>query len=193
MSTGGGAATTSATTTAAPSTSTHQRRRGGDAMSDPSDSLDNDTSDADSETFNSSSNNANLHQRHHHYHHHPAIRYALIRRRVPEKWALRVEGCVSCVTSRVHVGRKAIVALLIMVALLAYFRFLFLMTDGGGGGGPDEVAGDFIRTEREKAIIHNFKNDLSSNAQNAVLEDSGSSSNSASVVQKRRMKEFPVS
>ncbi|KAK6125950.1 hypothetical protein DH2020_040258 [Rehmannia glutinosa] len=54
-----------------------------------------------------------------------------------------------------------------------------------GGGDAAEDDGD----EEELTIIRNFKHDLSSNAQKAVFD---SESSSGSVLQKRRMREFPI-
>lgn len=186
----GGTTTSSATNTTpihGGATSTHQRRRVADAITDrekenSSDyvnvALDHAKTDTDSEALY----NVNS----------PLIRYPSIRRRVPENWVLCVKECVLSVrgflkslTLRKHMGRMVFVILLMMVAFTAYLSFFFLLR--GGGAVAD---GGFVRTEKETTIIRSFKNDFSSNAQKAVFD---SESSSSSAVQKRRMREFPVS
>ncbi|KAL0344492.1 UNVERIFIED_CONTAM: O-fucosyltransferase 19 [Sesamum radiatum] len=197
------------TTNAAPvhagAASTHHRRRVAEDREKENSSdnihivLDHVKSGVDSEaSYDGNSNGGGVYQQgsshlHRHCHHLPVMRYFLIRKRVPENWVLHVEECVFSVrgflyssTPRKHMGRAVVAILLMMVVLSVFFKFFFLM----GGGGTEEVGiGKFVRTEKEIVIIQNIKNDLSSNAQKAVLDPEPSSS---SAVQKRQMKEFPV-
>ncbi|PIN02234.1 hypothetical protein CDL12_25247 [Handroanthus impetiginosus] len=199
MSSGG--TTTSSATNAnsilSGATFAHHRRRVGDAVADreKESQLETDAkSDVDTEAvYNGNSNQPNS-PHHHYHHHHPAIRYFLIRKRMPENWALcveeyvfRVRGFFNSLTSRKHIRRTVFVVLMMMVVFPAFLKFLFLK---GGGGGAAEDGGNFVSTEKEIMIIQNFMNDFSSNAQKAVF-DSESESSSGSL-QKRRMKEFPV-
>ncbi|KAL7133894.1 hypothetical protein ABFS83_12G171300 [Erythranthe nasuta] len=209
-----GETTGSSATSTAPvhggATFTHQRRRAADANSTsenpPADGLsDMDSAEAafcnGNSIINAGGQN-NLHNRHH-QHNPAAARCSLIRKRVPEKWVSCAEGWVvsvrgffkSLTSSRMNVGRTIFMILLMMVVFSAYLNFFFLMSADGNrhGGGAAEVGGNVARTETETTtlIIQNFKNDASSNAQNAIL-DSESSSASSSHVMKRMMKEFPV-
>ncbi|KAK4392284.1 O-fucosyltransferase 19 [Sesamum angolense] len=197
--------TTNAAPVLAGATFTHHRRRVAEDREKENSSdnvhivLDHVKSGVDSEASYDGNSNGGVYPQssshlHHHCHHLPLIRYFLIRKRVPENWVLHVEECVFSVrgflyssTPRKHMGRAVVAILLMMAVLSVFFKFFFLT---GGGGGTQKVGiGNFVRTEKEIVIIQNFKNDLSSNAQKAVLDPEPSS---GSAVQKRQMKEFPV-
>lgn len=183
-------------------TVTHHRRRVADAMNDqekekPTDqvpiALDHSKSDVDDEAlFNNSNSNGVVYQYNSlHHHHHPVIRYLLSRKRVPENWVLWVEECLlsawgvfNSLTSRKNMGRTVFMFLLVMVVVSAFLKFYFLIGAGGVAGGK------IVRTEKEILFIQNFKNDLLSNAHMAVFD---SESSSGAALQKRQMKEFPVS
>ncbi|KZV18533.1 hypothetical protein F511_21561 [Dorcoceras hygrometricum] len=190
MSSGG--ATINSSTASSPihggATVTHHRRRVPDSMNDqdkdkPSDavqiSLEHSKSDIDTEAFFNYNNSL--------HHHHPAVRYFFARKRLPEKWVLRLEDCVvslgealNSLTKRKHLGRVVLVLLLIMAVVSALLKFSFLLVVGGGGATTVDFARNFVRP--------NFMNEYSSNAQKEVF----ASDSSTSVGQKRKMKEFPV-
>ncbi|XP_057778080.1 O-fucosyltransferase 19-like [Salvia miltiorrhiza] len=204
MSSGG--ATTNPPTATTP-TVTHHRRRVADTdqekekpAADPaptSAASDRSKRDADEEAmFSNSNGSGSAHGGgggggglyHHHHHHHPTIRYLLSRKRVPESWILRGEECVlsacavfNSLTSRKNMGRTVFVFLLVLMMVSAFMKFSF--------GGAVSGAGNIIRTEKEILFIHNFKNDLSSNAHMAVFDSEASN---GAALQKRQMKEFPV-
>ncbi|KZV20961.1 hypothetical protein F511_38385 [Dorcoceras hygrometricum] len=164
---------------------THQRRRVAEYTSDqekdkPADPvqivLEYSKSDLDSEAlFNCNGG----------YHHHcPAVRFFFMRKRMPEKWVLFVEECVSSLwrvlnsmTSRKRARLAILVLLLMIVAVSALLKF-FLLAGGDGG-----AAANVVRL--------NFVNDLSSNVKGEFFFNSKSSS-SSDVGFKRKMKEFPI-
>ncbi|KAK6152501.1 hypothetical protein DH2020_015136 [Rehmannia glutinosa] len=94
----------------------------------------------------------------------------------------RIRGVLKSFTSRKRIIRTIFLILFIMAVFSAYLKFFLLL----GGGDAAEDDGD----EEELTIIRNFKHDLSSNAQKAVFDSESSSY--GSVLQKRRMREFPV-
>ncbi|KAL3826079.1 hypothetical protein ACJIZ3_022108 [Penstemon smallii] len=198
MSNGGTGTTTSSTNNAA--VVTHHRRRVAESMNDPDKDkssapdhvqivLDHSKSDIDSEALYNISNNANgvVYQ---YNHHHPAIRYFLVRNRVPEKWVSSVLGVLNGLTSRKNMGRSIFMLLLMMVVVSAFFKFSFLIVGGGGAVAKVDRWRKFVGRENEISFIQNFKNDFSSSAQMVVFDSESSSS--SSVVQKRQMKEYPV-
>ncbi|XP_073277532.1 O-fucosyltransferase 19-like isoform X1 [Primulina huaijiensis] len=166
---------------------THQRRRVAEYTSDQEKDksadpvqivLEYSKSDLDSEAlFNCNGG----------HHHHPAVRYFLMRKRMPENWILCVEECVSSLrrvlsslTSRKRARLMIFLMLLMMVAVSALLKFCLLA--GGGGGAAAHVAGDFVRP--------NFVNDLSSNVKGEFFDSKSSSSSNVGL--KRKMKEFPI-
>ncbi|PIN24871.1 hypothetical protein CDL12_02385 [Handroanthus impetiginosus] len=185
-------------------TLTHHRRRVADSMNDQEEKhtdhvpvvLDHSKSDIDEEAlFNNSNNNSNcaLYQYNSlpHHHHHPVIRYFLSRKRLPENWVLCVEECLfsargafNSLTSRKNMVRTIFMFLLMMVVVSAFLKFSF-----GSGGAAADGGVTLVTTEKEALFIHNFKNDLVSNAHKVVLD---SESSSGGALQKRQMKEFPV-
>lgn len=191
-----GGATTNSPTAATPggATVTHHRRRAADSTSGdqekekPADGSqpDHSKSDADEEAvFSNGSGHGGGGAYHHHQH--PAIRCLLSRKRVLESWALCVEECVlsacavfNSLTSRKNMGRTVLVFLLVMMVVSAFVKF----SPGGAG------AGKIVRWEKEVLFIQNFKNDLSSDAHMAVFDSEASN---GAALQKRQMKEFPVS
>ena len=107
-----------------------------------------------------------------------AIRYLASRKRAAESWILRGEECVLS-ASRKNMGRTVFALLLVALMVSVYVK----LSLGGGGGG------NIVRTEKEILFIHNFKNDFSSNAHMAVFDSEASN---GAALQKRQMKEFPV-
>lgn len=97
---------------------------------------------------------------------------------------LSVCGVLNSLTSRKNMGRTVFMLLLAMVVVSAFLKLSF---PAGGGGG---AAPKFVRKEKESLLIHNFKNDLSSNAHMAIFDSDAST---GAALQQRQMKEFPVS
>ncbi|CAA0836322.1 O-fucosyltransferase family protein [Striga hermonthica] len=202
MSSGGStspsSATASATVVNGGACVTHHRRRVADSAVDlserekPADHapavLDHSKSDVDEEALsmfgaaagNCSGGGAYVYgSLNHHHHHHPVIRYFLLRKRLPENWAIGAWGALN---SRKNMGRTVFVFLLALVAVSAFLKLSFSI--GGGAGGRDATA------EKEVFLVQNFNKDSIFNAQKAVLDSESSSGGGA--VQKRQMKEFPV-
>lgn len=96
---------------------------------------------------------------------------------------LSVCGVFNSLTSRKNMGRTVFMLLLAMVVVSAFLKLSFPAGSGGG-------AATFVRKEKESLLIHNFKNDLSSNAHMAIFDSDAST---GAALQQRQMKEFPVS
>lgn len=123
--------------------------------------------------------------RHHHYfaHQHP-----LVRKKVPQSLVYGVQGfflylsdILHSLRSRKNMGRTLFVLLMILVVVSVFLKFL-IMTNGGQLELIRNSAGR--RNNGGFSIITSFRNDLEK-AQNVVSE--------MDRVQKRQMKEFPVS
>lgn len=180
-----GVATTNSPTATTP-TVTHHRRRVADSATgdqekdkpaDPSAAAaaDHSKSDGDEEAMFSGG---------HHHQHSAALRCLLSRKRVPESWVMCAEECVvgafNFLTSRKNMGRTVLAFFLAMMVVSAFVKFSL-----GGAG-----VGRILTTEKEVLFIHNFKNDFASNAHMAVFDSEASN---GAALQKRQMKEFPVS
>lgn len=160
---------------------THQRRRVAEYTSDQEKdksadpvqiALEYSKSDLDSEAlFNCNGG-----------HHHPAVRYLLMRKRMPENWVLCMEECVlslwRVLNSLTWRKRMRLMILLLLLMMVVVSSFCLL----AGGGTAAHAAGDFVRL--------NFMNDFSSNVKGDFFDSK--SSGSSNVGLKRKMKEFPV-
>ncbi|CAH9100987.1 unnamed protein product [Cuscuta epithymum] len=130
--------------------------------------------------------------------HHPAVRYLLVRKRVPEKIIFRGEEilfnvltAMQCFRSRKNTRRSVLGMLLAMVVVSAFVKFSFL-----NNGNSGEVNDGMMRMSERgpPLVLQNFMNDWS-NAQRVVSESQSSSSSSSAsgdVVLKRQMKEVFV-
>lgn len=126
-----------------------------------------------------------------HRHHHPAIRHLLARKRVPENWVFLVEELwvvMHSLGSRKNMGRTILGLLLLMVLVSVFLRFSFTVVVGGLRECGTRC-GRTVVIENGILIVQSFKNGWS-NAQKAMVDSEASS---AEGVQKRQMKEFPVS
>nr|GLL24320.1 uncharacterized protein At1g04910 [Ipomoea trifida] len=128
-------------------------------------------------------------------HHHPAIRYLLVRKRVPEKFVYRGEEFVSGILaivqsfrSRKNTGRSVIGLLLALLMVSVFLKFSFFIN-----GNVGEVNESLMRlTDNGQLVLQNFKNDWANAHQKIVSESESSSSSSGDVLLKRQMKEVFV-
>ncbi|XP_019162501.1 PREDICTED: uncharacterized protein At1g04910 [Ipomoea nil] len=124
--------------------------------------------------------------------HHPAIRYLLVRKRVPEKIVYRGEEFVSSILaivqsfrSRKNTGRSVLGLLLALVMVSVFLKFSFFIN-----GNVGEVNESLMRlTDNGQLVLQNFKN-----AHQKIVSESDSSPSSSgdNVVLKRQMKEVFV-
>lgn len=201
MSTGGTTTTTTSTTTTnsatvIPITTTaHHRRRVADTMStDPEYNISDDDNDSNNnrnaEISDININNCGVFH-HYHHHHHTLIKYLLVRKKLPEnivfrveEWVLSVVTIMQSLRSRKNMVRTVFGLLLFFMVASVFFKFSFNV---------DDVNGNLLKRENGIFVLPNFKNDLV-NAQRVLSEsESSSSSSSGDFVQKRQMKEIPVS
>ncbi|KAL2533819.1 O-fucosyltransferase family protein [Abeliophyllum distichum] len=185
--TNGGTTTNSAS--GSPMYAGAHRRRVADSVNDHEKSsniipigFDHSMNDMDSETVHNSNGVGYQYNSGGSSHHHPAIRYLLIRKRVPENWVLLVgelRVVMHSFGSRKNMGRTILGLLLLMVLVSVFLKFSFTVVGGGGRT---------VVIENGILIVQNFKNDWS-NAQKVMLDSVASS---AGAVQKRQMKEFAV-
>ncbi|XP_073044483.1 O-fucosyltransferase 19-like [Primulina eburnea] len=119
-------------------------------------------------------------------HHHRAVRYLLMRKRMPDNWVLCVEEFVLCwwrvlnsLTSWKRARLMILVLLLMMVMVSAFLKFCLF---SGCGSTAAHAAGDFVGL--------NFVNDFSSNVKGEYFYSK--SFGSSNVGLKRKMKESPI-
>ncbi|KAF4356969.1 hypothetical protein F8388_015945 [Cannabis sativa] len=115
------------------------------------------------------------HHLHHHYchHHHPVTKYLLLRRRmfscVPEKWLIRIEDgfywmatIIQSLRSGKNLGRRIILALLLMAVVSLFVKFSFLSS---------HVDVDTnVKENNGLLILQTFKDDSAMAAQQAITE-----------------------
>lgn len=130
----------------------------------------------------------------HQHHHHLVVRYLLVGKRLPEKWVMWLEKCLSSLWgallslfSRKHIVRTVLGMLLMLVAVSAFLRYPMLT--GGGGGIVAAFVGKVRWGGKENLIVQNRRNDNLIHAQNAVAD---SESSSHDLAQTLLAKKFPL-
>ncbi|KAL8508949.1 hypothetical protein ACS0TY_016228 [Phlomoides rotata] len=169
-------------------TFTHQRRRVADdsAADYVHVALDHAKNDTESEAENSSGAGNGVYQ----LRHHPTLlRSASVRRRQSENWVLYAREFPQSLASGKHVGRTAVVILVMMMMFTACLGYLYLLH----GGDTADADGIIVTTttERDITIIKNIMNVAAPDVQNVISELSESES-TGSTGKRRPVEEFPA-